>query len=190
VNPLAPPDDVPDWSRLDLRGRDALAAVAQAGLTVRDAFDVQFAVAYADREAAITAQLPAGPMQAAIRHSGVDAVRAAFSALLRGPGARARQRGHHAWLRVRARGPMTIRTRPKGISVEVQARTRLGRTNLQAGSATPGLPASGSPVGRSPATSPRATRGCGRSRGAGGDAPGSGRPLITESHALVGAALP
>jgi Domain of unknown function (DUF1707)/Cell wall-active antibiotics response 4TMS YvqF len=29
---------------------------------------------------------------------------------------------------------------PKGISVEVQARTRLGRTNLQASSATPGAP--------------------------------------------------
>ena len=29
---------------------------------------------------------------------------------------------------------------PKGISVEVQARTRLGRTNLHASSATPGAP--------------------------------------------------
>ena len=79
IDPLAPPAEVPDWTRLDVREPGALAAaLAAAGLTVVDEGAVTFAVVYADADDAVAAQLPAGPGEAAVRHSGREAVEDAF----------------------------------------------------------------------------------------------------------------
>jgi len=79
INPLAPREEVPDPSMLDLTddnaSRDALLDAGFASVATDDvAFDVDFASA----DDAVAAQLPAGPVAAAIRHSGRAAVEAAL----------------------------------------------------------------------------------------------------------------
>jgi SAM-dependent methyltransferase len=91
VDPLAPPSEVPDWQELDVRRPGALAAaVAAAGLEVLDDFAVTFDAVYADVADAVAAQVPAGPVEAAVRHSGrnavEDALRAFFGERVRGDG--------------------------------------------------------------------------------------------------------
>jgi SAM-dependent methyltransferase len=80
IDPLAPPADVPDWERgPDLREPGVLAALlAGAGLDVVDDGEIAFAHEHADVDRAIAAQLPAGPVEAAVRHSGRAAVEAAL----------------------------------------------------------------------------------------------------------------
>jgi SAM-dependent methyltransferase len=91
IHALAPPEEVPTWDDLDLRDPMVLhAAMRDAGLEVVDDGELRVDVVYADLEAAIAAQLPAGPVQAAVRHSGQaaveEALRAAFTPLRRPDG--------------------------------------------------------------------------------------------------------
>ncbi len=92
VDPLAPPAEVPDWEhQIDVREPGALAGLlADAGLTVVADTEVAFACVFTDVDDAIAAQLPAGPVEAAIRHSGRAAVEGAlrtfFSARVRADG--------------------------------------------------------------------------------------------------------
>jgi SAM-dependent methyltransferase len=76
VDPLIPPG-VEASSRLtaDLTDpRELRAALAAAGLDVVECAVLAFPVAFADVDAAVAAQLPAGPVAAALRHAGRDAV--------------------------------------------------------------------------------------------------------------------
>ncbi|MGW6282932.1 class I SAM-dependent methyltransferase [Kribbella sp. NPDC055071] len=77
INPLARYDDVPDHAGFDLADPDtARRALLGAGFTAPRITDVVFDVEYANEHDAIAAQLPAGPVVAAIRHSGRLAVEA------------------------------------------------------------------------------------------------------------------
>jgi SAM-dependent methyltransferase len=75
VNPLARPDHVPDISRLDLADEATTrAALLDAGFASVTTNDIAFDVDYPSEDDAIDAQLPAGPVVAAVRHSGRTAV--------------------------------------------------------------------------------------------------------------------
>ena len=79
INPLAPPDEVPGRDTLDLTDADAArAALLDAGFGTVATSDIAFAVDYASLDDAVAAQLPAGPVTAAARHSGRAAVEAAL----------------------------------------------------------------------------------------------------------------
>jgi SAM-dependent methyltransferase len=80
VDPLAPPAEVPDWEHeVDVREPGALAALlAGAGLTVVADSEVAVDLVFAGVDDAVAAQLPAGPVEAAIRHSGRSAVTGAL----------------------------------------------------------------------------------------------------------------
>lgn len=81
INPLAPRGAVPDHGALDLADTDATrAALLDAGFASVETTDVAFTVAFGDLPEAIAAQLPAGPVAAAIRHSGRAVVEAALRA--------------------------------------------------------------------------------------------------------------
>lgn len=76
VDPLAPPSEVPDWQAgVDLREAGVMARLMrQAGLSILDDGWIRFDHHHVDVAEAVAAQLPAGPVQAAIRHSGREAV--------------------------------------------------------------------------------------------------------------------
>ncbi|MFI5733365.1 class I SAM-dependent methyltransferase [Kribbella sp. NPDC051587] len=79
INPLAAHDDVPDHSVFDLADADvARQALLEAGFTSVTTTDIAFGVDFASEQDAIAAQLPAGPVVAAIRHSGRPVVEAAL----------------------------------------------------------------------------------------------------------------
>jgi ubiquinone/menaquinone biosynthesis C-methylase UbiE len=79
IEPLAPRDALPDRSSLDLADAAAArAALLEAGFASVDVTEVGFELAFAGVEDAIAAQLPAGPVAAAVRHSGRAAVEAAL----------------------------------------------------------------------------------------------------------------
>ncbi|WP_158564064.1 class I SAM-dependent methyltransferase [Jiangella anatolica] len=79
INPLARRGDVPDSSTLDLADADATRdALLDAGFTTVTTADIAFDVHFDDVDDAIAAQVPAGPVTAAIRHSGRAAVEAAL----------------------------------------------------------------------------------------------------------------
>jgi SAM-dependent methyltransferase len=79
INPLARYDDVPDHATFDLADPDtAHRALLAAGFTALRTTSVAFDIEYANQDDAIAAQLPAGPVVAAIRHSGRLAVEAAL----------------------------------------------------------------------------------------------------------------
>ena len=81
INPLAPPDEVPDRSTLDLADADgAREALLDAGFASVTTTDIAFDVVFAGEDDAVAAQLPAGPVAAAVRHSGREAVEAALRA--------------------------------------------------------------------------------------------------------------
>lgn len=79
INRLARPDHVPDLSTLDLRDATTTrAALRDAGFASVTTTDIAFDVDYAGEDEAINAQLPAGPVVAAVRHSGRGAVEEAL----------------------------------------------------------------------------------------------------------------
>ena len=79
INPLAPREHVPDPSALDLTDQEsARAGLLDAGFTTVRTTEVAFDVQFADVGDAIAAQLPAGPVTAAVRHSGPSVVDAAL----------------------------------------------------------------------------------------------------------------
>jgi SAM-dependent methyltransferase len=79
INALAPRDEVPDRSTLDLADVDAArGALLDAGFASVDIVDIAFDVDFENEHHAIAAQLPAGPVAAAVRHSGRAAVEAAL----------------------------------------------------------------------------------------------------------------
>jgi len=79
INPLAPPTEVPDLRTLDLADEAAATeALLAAGFATVDATDIAFDVQFTDLRDAVAAQLPAGPVAAAARHSGRAAVEAAL----------------------------------------------------------------------------------------------------------------
>jgi SAM-dependent methyltransferase len=79
INALAPHDEVPDRGTLDLADPDAArGALLDAGFASVDMADVAFDVDFASENDAVAAQLPAGPVAAAVRHSGRAAVEAAL----------------------------------------------------------------------------------------------------------------
>jgi SAM-dependent methyltransferase len=79
INPLAPPGEVPGHAAFDLADPDAArGALIEAGFASVVADDIAFDVDFRDEHDAIAAQLPAGPVIAAIRHSGRAAVEAAL----------------------------------------------------------------------------------------------------------------
>jgi SAM-dependent methyltransferase len=91
INPLAPQDQVPDSSALDLADAPAArAALLAVGFTSVTTTEVGFDVDFANVDAAIAAQLPAGPVAAAVRHSGratvEEALRSFFAARARADG--------------------------------------------------------------------------------------------------------
>ncbi|MFB9659966.1 class I SAM-dependent methyltransferase [Glycomyces mayteni] len=82
VNPLAAPAEVPDAEAFDLTDPAAAGeALRRAGFATATTFDIAFDVDYASVDAAVAAQLPAGPVTAAVRHSGRAAVDAALRTL-------------------------------------------------------------------------------------------------------------
>jgi SAM-dependent methyltransferase len=83
INPLAPRDEVPDSTRLDLTDGDAArGALLEAGFASVATTDIAFDVDFASEDDAVAAQLPAGPVAAAVRHSGRAAVEAALRTFL------------------------------------------------------------------------------------------------------------
>jgi len=81
IGGLAPPGDLPDRSTLDLADPDAArAAMVDAGFAAVESTDIAFDVVFASVGDAIAAQLPAGPVAAAVRRSGRPAVEAALRA--------------------------------------------------------------------------------------------------------------
>ena len=79
INPLAPDEEVPDPGTLDLADADAARrALLDAGFASVVTADIAFDVEFASEDDAIAAQLPAGPVAAAVRHSGRAAVEAAL----------------------------------------------------------------------------------------------------------------
>jgi SAM-dependent methyltransferase len=79
INPLAPPDEVPDHHTLDLADTDAArSALLDAGFASVTTTDIAFDIEFKNQNEAIAAQLPAGPVTAAVRHSGRTAVDAAL----------------------------------------------------------------------------------------------------------------
>ncbi|WP_406065796.1 class I SAM-dependent methyltransferase [Micromonospora sp. NBC_00860] len=79
INPLAPHDEVPDRSTLDLADADAArSALLDAGFASVTSTDIAFDIEFNDQNEAIAAQMPAGPVTAAVRHSGRAAVEAAL----------------------------------------------------------------------------------------------------------------
>jgi SAM-dependent methyltransferase len=81
VHPLLRPGVEATRARLDLADpREVEPAMDDAGLRVLERFEVAFPTRFADVEDAVRAQTPAGPVQAAARHSG----RAVVEAALRG----------------------------------------------------------------------------------------------------------
>ena len=81
INPLAPRDEVPDRSTLDLADADAArGALLDAGFASVAMADIAFDVDFESEDDAVAAQLPAGPVAAAVRHSGRAAVEAALRA--------------------------------------------------------------------------------------------------------------
>jgi SAM-dependent methyltransferase len=79
INPLAPRDEVPDRSTLDLTDADAArSSLLDAGFATVATTDITFDVHFESEDDAVAAQLPAGPVAAAVRHSGRAAVEAAL----------------------------------------------------------------------------------------------------------------
>lgn len=79
INPLARHGDVPDSSTLDLTDADAArGALLDAGFASVTTADIAFDVHFDDVDDAVAAQVPAGPVNAAIRHSGRATVDAAL----------------------------------------------------------------------------------------------------------------
>ncbi|HEY6747167.1 MAG TPA: class I SAM-dependent methyltransferase [Mycobacteriales bacterium] len=79
INPLASPEEVPGRGALDLTDADAArSALLDAGFATVAVSDIAFEVDYSNEDDAVAAQLPAGPVAAAVRHSGHAAVDAAL----------------------------------------------------------------------------------------------------------------
>jgi ubiquinone/menaquinone biosynthesis C-methylase UbiE len=79
INPLAPRNEVPDLSTLDLADADATRdALLDAGFASVAVAEIAFDVVFENEDDAVAAQLPAGPVTAAARHSGRAAVEAAL----------------------------------------------------------------------------------------------------------------
>jgi SAM-dependent methyltransferase len=79
INPLAAHDEVPDRRTFDLTDADAArGALLDAGLASVAVTDIAFDVAFESEDDAVAAQLPAGPVAAAVRHSGRAVVEAAL----------------------------------------------------------------------------------------------------------------
>ncbi|GAA1870965.1 class I SAM-dependent methyltransferase [Actinomadura bangladeshensis] len=79
INPLAPRGDVPDLGTLDLADPDATrGALLEAGYASVATADISFDVVFEDEDDAVAAQLPAGPVTAAVRHSGRATVESAL----------------------------------------------------------------------------------------------------------------
>jgi SAM-dependent methyltransferase len=79
INPLAPRGDVPDPSTLDLADADATrGALLEAGYASVATADITFDVVFENEDDAVAAQLPAGPVIAAVRHSGRATVESAL----------------------------------------------------------------------------------------------------------------
>jgi SAM-dependent methyltransferase len=79
INALAPHDEVPDRSVLDLvNAYAARRALLDAGFASVAVADIAFDVDFDSEDDAIAAQLPAGPVAAAVRHSGRVAVEVAL----------------------------------------------------------------------------------------------------------------
>jgi SAM-dependent methyltransferase len=79
INRLARHDEVPDRGAFDLADADtARGALLDAGFASVAVSDIAFDVDFAGEDDAIAAQLPAGPVTAAVRHSGRAAVDAAL----------------------------------------------------------------------------------------------------------------
>lgn len=79
IGPLAARQEVPDRRTLDLADPDAArASLLDAGFAAVATADIAFDVDFASENDAVAAQLPAGPVAAAIRHSGRAAVEAAL----------------------------------------------------------------------------------------------------------------
>jgi SAM-dependent methyltransferase len=79
IAPLAPRGELPDPATLDLADvAGSRAALLAAGYAAATATDVAFDVVFESVEEAVGAQLPAGPVAAAVRHSGRDAVEGAL----------------------------------------------------------------------------------------------------------------
>lgn len=79
INPLADRGEVPDRSMLDLADADAArGALLDAGFASVAMADIGFDVDFTSEDDAVAAQLPAGPVAAAVRHSGRATVEAAL----------------------------------------------------------------------------------------------------------------
>ncbi len=79
INPLAPRNEVPDLSTLDLADADATRnALLDAGFASVAVAEIAFDVVFESEDDAVAAQLAAGPVAAAARHSGRVAVEAAL----------------------------------------------------------------------------------------------------------------
>jgi SAM-dependent methyltransferase len=79
INALAPREEVPDTSAFDLADADAARdALLDAGFAAVTTTDIAFDVEFETEDHAVASQLPAGPVAAAVRHSGRPAVEAAL----------------------------------------------------------------------------------------------------------------
>ena len=79
INPLACPDEVPDNHAFDLADAAAArAAFLDAGFESVATADIAFSIEFETADDAVAAQLPAGPVAAAVRHSGRSPVEAAL----------------------------------------------------------------------------------------------------------------
>jgi hypothetical protein len=79
INPLAPRGEVPDRDTFDLADADtARGALLDAGFASVVMAEIAFDVVFESEDDAVAAQLPAGPVAAAVRHSGRAAVETAL----------------------------------------------------------------------------------------------------------------
>ncbi len=79
INPLARPDEVPDHHAFDLADAAAArAAFLDAGFESVATSDIAFGIEFETVDDAVAAQLPAGPVVAAVRNSGRSTVEAAL----------------------------------------------------------------------------------------------------------------
>jgi SAM-dependent methyltransferase len=80
IDPLLPPDvEASSRTTLNLQDPDRTREVlARVGLLVLEQREIAFVTTFADLDDAVRTQLPAGPVEAAVRHSGRDAVVAAL----------------------------------------------------------------------------------------------------------------
>lgn len=75
IDSLAPDREVPEWDTFDMKDPERIRkSMEEVGFVVREQAKVSFTCTFAGVDEAVRAQLPAGPVEAAVRSSGREAV--------------------------------------------------------------------------------------------------------------------